>query len=259
MTTDDFVNQLNRPLGPGMPEESAGLGAWSGAGVTIGMVRGIHDRWARLAAGFVPTEYELALLSKHYLDQIMDIDLFWRCHQQTGSSEWRMRAFAGARLNTIERALGERKFSALIAKTEADWKQRFADADKEEQSLAPCTKCGAKRHLYELMNAHANLCERCTSDSIPDSAATLEPCASCGHQRDAESGYTRDLCWDCASERLAPCANCGGRRLLSHQERDLCDACLMETVPPCEYCGAKRHPASVPTENDHGYCDNCTW
>jgi hypothetical protein len=256
MTADDWFDQLNRPLDPGMPEESAGLGAWSGTRVTVGMVRGVNDRWARLAEGFVPTEYELAVLSKHYLDEIMEIDLFWRCYQQTGSSEWRIRAFAGARLNTLEQALGEKKFSALIAKREAHWKQKFADADEEEQSLAPCTKCGTKRSLYMLASAHHDLCDAC----VPDSAAALAPCTNCGRQRGVTgSAYTGDLCWDCASARLAPCANCGGPRLLSHQERELCDGCLMETVPPCKYCGAKRHPASVSTENDHGYCGNCTW
>lgn len=213
MTPDEFFSQLDRPLGPDMPEESAGLGVWKGAGMTIGTVRGVNDRWARLVEGFVPTEYELALLAKHYLDQIMDIDLFYRCYEQSGSSEWRIQAFAGARLNTIEQALGEKKFSALIAKTEAKWKQKCAAADKEEQSLAPCTKCGAKRFLPDLAREHADLC----GDCIP-ATTTLGPCANCGRQRGVVgSAYTGDLCWDCASERLAPCANCGGRRLLSQK------------------------------------------
>ena len=255
-----FFSQVNRPLGPGMPEESAGLAPSGGPWCAIGTVRGVNDRWARLVEGFRPTEYELVVLAKHYLDKIMDVDFFFRCYEVSGSSEWRIQAFANRRLDAIEQALGEAKFNAAIAKKLAEWTQKFADADKQEQSLAPCTKCGAKRHLYELVNAHAGLCETCTSDSIPDSAATLGPCANCGRQRGVTaSAYTEDLCWDCASERRAPCANCGGRRLLSHQERDLCDACLMETVPPCKYCEAKRHPAFVSTENDHGYCDSCTW
>jgi hypothetical protein len=218
-------------------------------------VRGVNDRWARLVEGFVPTEYELVVLAKHYLDEIMEIDLFWRCYHQTGSSEWRIQAFAGRRLDAIEQALGEAKFNAAIAKRLAEWKQKFADADKEEQSLAPCTRCGARRFLRDLAPEHADLCGAC----IPAST-TLGPCANCGCERGVVgSAHTGDLCWDCASERLAPCTNCGGKRSLSARDNALCDACLRETVPPCKYCGAKRHPATVSTESDHGYCDGCTW
>jgi hypothetical protein len=260
MTTNDFVNQLNRPLGPGMPEESAGLAPSGAPWLPIGMVRGVNDRWACLVEGFRPTEYELVVLAKHYLDEIMNIDFFYRWHQTTGSSEWRTQAFASRRLDAIEQALGEAKFNAVIAKRLAGWRQKFADADKEEESLDPCTSCGTKRVLSDLWRArtHPDLCEACVPP--PASATALEPCAACGRQRDVTgSAYTGDLCWECASERLAPCANCGDKRKLSARDDALCDACLMETVPPCKHCGAKRHPSSVSSENDHGYCDGCTW
>src|SRR5262245_10505490 len=123
MTTDDFVNQLNRPLGPGMPAESAGLGACWGIG---GGVRGVNDRWALLVEGFAPTEYELVVLAKHYLDVRMEVALIYRCYEQYGSDWWRQQAFADARLNTIEQALGEEKFNAAIAKKLAEWTQKFS-------------------------------------------------------------------------------------------------------------------------------------
>ena len=153
MSIDDFLDQVNRPLGPGMPEESAGLAPSGGAGWAIGTVRGVNDRWARLVEGFQPTEYELVVLAKHYLDQSMDIDFVCRCYQMSGSSEWRRQAFASRRLDAIEQALGEAKFDAAIAKKLAEWTQKFADADKEEESLPPCTKCGTKRSFTELASA----------------------------------------------------------------------------------------------------------
>jgi hypothetical protein len=253
MTTDGFLNQLNRPLGPGMPAESAGLGACGGIG---GGVRGVNDRWARLVEGFAPTEYELVVLAKHYLDMRMEVALIYRCYKQCGSDWWREQAFADARLNTIEQVLGKEKFNAAIATKLAEWTQKFNDADNEEQSLAPCTKCGAKRFLYGLACAYPELCDAC----VPDSTVALGPCANCGRQCDVTgSAYTGDLCWECASARLAPCAKCGGKRELGPRDDSLCDACLRETIPPCKYCGAKRHPATVSTENDHGYCGDCTW
>jgi hypothetical protein len=240
MTTDDFLDQLNRPLGPGMPAQSAGLGACWGIG---GGVRGVNDRWALLVEGFAPTEYELVVLAKHYLDVRMEVALIYRCYEQYGSDWWRQQAFADARLNTIEQALGEEKFNAAIAKKIAEWTQKFSDIEKEEQSLAPCTKCGARRSLAELANEPADgpagLCARC----MPHERRHLTPCANCGCERDVVgSAYTGDLCWNCASERLAPCTNCGGKRWLGPDNRDLCDACHMATVPPCKYCGAKRYP-----------------
>jgi len=257
MTEDWFFQQVNRPLGPGMPRESDGLATSGVEGVVaIGAVRGVNDRWARLVEAFQPTEYELVILGKHYLDEMMEVDFCYRCYGVSGSSEWRTPAFASPRLETIAHALGEEKFQAAIAKRLAEWHQKFEDADREEQLLEPCTKCGAKRSLCDLERADeaSGLCGAC----VPDPAAALGPCASCGQPRGiAGSAYTGDLCWDCASERVAPCAQCGGKRLLSHQDRALCDECLRATVPPCKYCGAKRYPWS--TEKDHGYCSNCTW
>src|SRR5262245_58361151 len=65
---------------------------------------------------------------------VMEIKFFYRCYEQSGSTEWRKHAFAGRRLDTIERALGEEKFEAAIAATPTKWKQKFAEADKEERS-----------------------------------------------------------------------------------------------------------------------------
>jgi hypothetical protein len=64
MATDDsyeLFSQVNRPLGPGKPEESAGLAPSGGSRNPIetdGGIRGVNDRWARLVEGFRPTEYE---------------------------------------------------------------------------------------------------------------------------------------------------------------------------------------------------------
>jgi hypothetical protein len=213
----------------------------------------------RLVVGFQPRESEVVVLAKHYIDEISNIVFFYRWCDTTGSSEREIELFANARLDEIEQALGKAKFNAAIAKTLAEWKQKFADADKKEESLPPCTKCGAKRYLSDLIcgeDSAGGFCGVCMSSE----AAHLAPCANCGCERGVVgSARTGDLCWDCASERHAPCANCGGKRRLSAYDNALCDACLEETVPPCKYCGAKRHPATVPAEHDHGYCYGCTW
>jgi hypothetical protein len=251
--------RIRRTDGPsaGIPEESAGLEPIGAGSLVIGSIRGVNDRWAHLVDGFLPTEYELVVLATHYLDRMMEIRLIGRCYQQYGS-DWRMEAFADRRLGTIEQGLGGEKFEAAIAKSLAKWRQKFADVDKEEASLAPCTACGGKRFLYDAdcSSTSGGLCGAC----VPDPKAALGLCASCGRARELTgSAYTGNLCWDCASERLAPCATCGGKRLLGPNESALCDECLRATVPPCKYCGAKRHPVTVSPENDHGYCGSCTW
>ena len=62
MTTDDFFDQINRPLGHGMPEEAAGVAPLGTPVGAIGTVRGVNDRWASLVEGFHPTQHELLSL-----------------------------------------------------------------------------------------------------------------------------------------------------------------------------------------------------
>jgi hypothetical protein len=80
MTEDWFFQQVNRPLGPGMPRESDGLATSGVDGIfAIGTVRGVNDRWARLVEAFQPTEYELVILAKNYLDRMMEVGFCFRC------------------------------------------------------------------------------------------------------------------------------------------------------------------------------------
>jgi hypothetical protein len=264
--SDDFFSEVNRPLGPGMPEESAGL-APSGRRVLIGTgVRGVNDRWARLVEGFRPTEYELVVLAKHYLEEDSDITFMDRFYGMSGSTECRMSEFSRRRLATIEEALGAGKFEAAIAKKLAECQKRFADGEKEEQeieSMAPCTKCGTKPYLEGPMlvgsTDETGLCSACIAEEVPKRPCT--PCTVCGAERDVASiGYTGDLCRGCAREALAPCANCGRQRGVTNNTntKDLCWDCASERLAPCKYCGAKRIPC-FSSENDHGYCHECTW
>jgi len=181
----------------------------------------------------------------------------FRITQTSGSSEWRIQQFCSRRLDSIADVLGDERFNAVIAKTEAQWNQKFADADRKEASLAPCKSCGSARVLYDLAYAPADLCAQCAHSN-----RSFKSCTNCGRQYGVgRSADTGDLCWDCASDRLAPCTKCGGKRSLGFEESesDLCDTCLMATIPPCKCCGAIRNPWSVSTENDDGYCRDCAW
>jgi hypothetical protein len=169
--------------------------------------------------------------------------------------------FITHRFTTIKAILGAGKFEAAIAKKLAECQKRFADAEKEDQeieSLAPCRKCGTKPYLDGplLMGTdETGLCCLCIEEELRKT-----PCTVCGAKGVLASiEDTGGLCRGCASEALAPCANCGGKRSLRSKPSALCDACLEAAVPPCKYCGATRYPSMVDIENDHGYCHECTW
>ena len=80
------------------PKESEELGAWRSGPSLVGLTEGVNDESATLVEGFVPTRYELAELARHYLNEALGIEHWWEISDQSGSSEARMKAFAGNRL-----------------------------------------------------------------------------------------------------------------------------------------------------------------
>ncbi len=132
-----------------MAVESEGLGAIGGGGFVVGRVSGVNDESAYLVEHFKPTQYELEVLARHYLDEAREIE-FWSRFLGCGDSYGiRMRPFAYRRLATIKAVLGEKRFQEAIARTEEKWDKGFAEAEEIEKNLEPCKSCGAKRDYYD--------------------------------------------------------------------------------------------------------------
>ncbi len=149
-----------------IPVESEGLGPIGGAGWVIGVVGGVNDESACLVEHFKPTQYELEVLARHYLEEARNIEFKGQFLGYSGSHEIRMRPFAYRRLATIEGVLGKHKFDKAIAQTEEEHNRGFAKAAEIEKNLEPCKGCGAKRdycdYAFSSTDDYCGACDQAT-------------------------------------------------------------------------------------------------
>ena len=123
---------------PEYPKESEGLGPLGGRGIIIGVCEGVNDSSSALAPQFAPTRYELAVLLRHYFQELNEIRYLWELHQQVGS-EWRMELFAGARLNSLWDALGDEGSEKAIATLREEWNEKWEELERD---MVRCENCG---------------------------------------------------------------------------------------------------------------------
>jgi hypothetical protein len=92
------------------------LGAIHIGRLTVGYVDEINGPGAEEILGFVPTRHELIHLAKYWAKVGINIDYFWFCYQQTGSSEMRRGRFAWRRVDRIADVLGDEVVKAAVDK-----------------------------------------------------------------------------------------------------------------------------------------------
>jgi hypothetical protein len=181
---------------------------------------------------------KLGILANRYLNERMDITLFWRVHQQYSGSESRRVMFADARLETLRRVMGDEEFDAAIVEKREEWRRTFAETDEAERNLAPCRTCGKPRVFASLSyGMDDTICSACEHEVME---AELGPCVSCGGNRElVGSAYTEGRCHDCAARECPPCKHCGGTRSPHDSGCDggLCTACLNRQFGACSDCG----------------------
>ena len=146
-----------------MPVESEGQGAIAGGGFVIGAVSGVNDESARLVEDFKPTQYELEVLARRYLDEIRNNEFWWEFLKSTGT--YKRERFVLRRLATIEAALGKERFQEAIASTKEEWKREFAMMEEFVKNLEPCKACGEKRTYEDYLMDTGGYCAPCVSAS----------------------------------------------------------------------------------------------
>jgi len=155
-----------------MPVESEGLGPIGAGGFIIGRISGVNEESAYLVEHFKPTQYELEVLARHYLEEARNIEFKGQFLGYSGSHEIRMRPFAYRRLATIEGVLGKHKFDKAIARTEEEQNRSFAKAAEIEKNLEPCKGCGAKRHYWDYAfsstDGYCGACDQATQGQRPE-------------------------------------------------------------------------------------------
>lgn len=139
--TEELPDEIRKQF----PKESEALGAWGTGGVLVGLTPGVNDESAKLVRDFTPTQNELAVLARHYLNEANDLIHFWETTHSYGSDYSRAEAFAWRRLETIKQTLGKTEFDAAVAETDKHWKKVFdelAASPRCERCELPCSSTG---------------------------------------------------------------------------------------------------------------------
>jgi hypothetical protein len=109
--TERVENSLITPAEPSamdalssLTEDSLGLEPMGGF---IGRVDQVNGPGAKQVPEFVSTRYELLVLAKHWLKELLRINFDYYCYQQYCSRESRIRSFASCRIGRIEGILGQ--------------------------------------------------------------------------------------------------------------------------------------------------------
>jgi hypothetical protein len=104
-----------------MGEGNEYLGAMRCGTFSIGYVEEVNGTGAQEVQEFLPTRHELLQLVKYWARVDVDIEYFYFCCQQSGSTEMRRSTFARRRLARIADLLGDEAVDQAIEEAFADY------------------------------------------------------------------------------------------------------------------------------------------
>jgi hypothetical protein len=99
------TDSTEQPISRTLTSDSAGLRGLCGG--LIGGVYEVNGEGALEAPEFVPTCHELEVIARHWLRRAIDIEFFFYCTEQNGSTDDRVKSFARRRLGRIRQILGD--------------------------------------------------------------------------------------------------------------------------------------------------------
>ena len=113
MTLDEWRKATSTEKRQACPD-SEGLGFWGTQSFTVGYVDEVNGPNSVEMPDFAPTRYELIQLAKYWATIVIDLRFDYFLYTQTGSSEWRLDAFANRRVGRIGEILGQDEFNKVI-------------------------------------------------------------------------------------------------------------------------------------------------
>jgi hypothetical protein len=113
MTLDEWRKATSTNKRNACPD-SEGLGFWGDERFTVGYVDEVNGPNSAEMPEFVPTRYELIQLAKYWATIVIDLRFDYFLYTQTGSSEWRLDAFARRRVGRIGKILGQDEINKVI-------------------------------------------------------------------------------------------------------------------------------------------------
>lgn len=94
---------------------------------TIGYYEDIHGARRTAVADYEPTKHELSIVARHWIRELLEINIFWFLYSTTGSWEIRMGPYASRRLGRIADAIGEDAVNEIVRQEEDIARQRLGD------------------------------------------------------------------------------------------------------------------------------------
>ena len=113
MTLDEWRKATSPEKRKACPD-SEGLGFWGDERFTVGYVDEVNGPNSAEMPEFVPTLYELIQLAKYWATIVIDLRFDYFLYTGTGSSEWRLDAFANRRVGRIGKILGQDEINKVI-------------------------------------------------------------------------------------------------------------------------------------------------
>jgi len=96
----------------------------------VGYVDEVNGAGAAEAASYVPTRHEVVKLVKYWCRRVLDNSWFFFIFGGTGSSEWRVKAFADRRFDRAEAAIGRESVDAAIKETREEFRTKVVKDDR---------------------------------------------------------------------------------------------------------------------------------
>lgn len=93
---------------------------------TIGYDDDIHGDGGTAVADYEPTKHELSIVARHWIRELLEIDIFWFL-STTGSWEIRTRSYEIGRLARIADAIGEDAVNEIVRQEEDIARRRLGD------------------------------------------------------------------------------------------------------------------------------------
>ena len=117
--------------GESLPEDSQGLGTRRAGPFQIGFVDEVNGPGAVECAGYRPTHHELRVLAQHWAEQALCTEVFYFLYAQTGSTEWRLHAYAERRCERIAESLGPEPMNEVLASAKKKVQEEYRLSDEE--------------------------------------------------------------------------------------------------------------------------------
>jgi len=96
----------------------------------VGYVDEVNGPEAAEVAAYVPTRHEVVELVKYWYRRVLDNSWFFFVCGGTGSSEWRLKAFAGRRFDRAEAAIGKEAVDAAIQDAREEFRRDVVKDDR---------------------------------------------------------------------------------------------------------------------------------